>query len=385
MNALKRIRILLVEDSETDVVLLKGAFEDIHGFEHELVHVQRLADGLARMQEEPVDVVLLDLGLPDSQGVDTFTKLHRQAPNVPVLILTGLNDESAGVSAISQGAEDFIVKNQVQPSVLARSVRYAIERQRQKSELEHVREELQRTNNHLDQLVRERTMELEAANKELEAFSFSVSHDLRAPLRAIDGFAGMLAADFGPKLPAKAQSHLDHIIESAKRMEQLIEDLLRLSRLGRQPLAKRRVDVRALVEEVWNELLRDNKERNIELIVTDLPDCVADPSLLRQVFVNLLSNALKFTGNVDAARVEVGCQRQDGEPVYFVRDNGAGFDMQYAEKLFGVFQRMHRADEFAGTGVGLSIVARIIRRHCGRIWAQAEVNEGAMFFFTIPG
>ncbi len=167
-------------------------------------------------------------------------------------------------------------------------------------------------------------------------------------------------------------------------MNQLIDDLLRFSRLVRQPLSKRPVNIPALVREVVEELSKERAERHIELNIGDLPDCVGDPSLLKQVFVNLLSNAFKYTSRKEKATVEVGCQQREGETIYFVRDNGAGFDMQYAGKLFGVFQRLHSPDEFEGTGVGLSIVQRIIQRHGGRIWAEAEVDKGATFNFSLP-
>jgi light-regulated signal transduction histidine kinase (bacteriophytochrome) len=166
-------------------------------------------------------------------------------------------------------------------------------------------------------------------------------------------------------------------------MGRLIDDLLRLSRLGRQPLSKEPVSIRALVEEVLAQLREEQPDRHIEIRVADLPDAVGDRSLLKQVFVNLLSNAFKFTRRREAAILEVGCKEQDGETIYFVRDNGAGFDMQFAQRLFGVFQRLHRAAEFEGTGVGLSIVQRIVRRHGGRVWAEAEADKGATFLFTL--
>lgn len=381
---LQPVNILLVEDNDVDVLLLKDAFDTLEGFEHDLIHVQRLGDGLTHLRDNPVNVVLLDLGLPDSQGVDTFARLHRQAPTVPVLVLTALNDESVGEKAIEMGAEDYLVKNQLQPAVLARSVRYAIERRRKKSELEHVKDELKRLNGGLEQLVSERTRELEEANKELEAFSFSVSHDLRAPLRQIDGYSRLLLEDFRAELPAEAQQYLDRIVEGTAQMSQLIDDLLRFSRIGKESLSKRTIDMTALVREVWEELVNRESERNIKFHLDDLPGCFGDRSLIRQLLVNLLSNALKFTGNKRESIIEMGHLSQDGETVYFVRDNGVGFDMQYAEKLFQVFRRLHGADEFAGTGVGLSIVERIVHRHGGRIWAEGRVGEGATFSFVIP-
>jgi light-regulated signal transduction histidine kinase (bacteriophytochrome) len=226
--------------------------------------------------------------------------------------------------------------------------------------------------------------ELEAANKELDAFSHSVSHDLRAPLRSIDGFTNSVLQEFSPQLPPEAQRLLKNVSSSAREMGQLIEGLLRLSRLGRRALSRRTIDLPALVHEALEQLRKQEVERHIDVRVGQLPDCIGDPSLLKHVVVNLLSNAFKFTRQKQQAVVEVGCQQQNGERIYYVRDNGAGFDMHYVKKLFGVFQRLHSAEDFEGTGVGLSIVQRIILRHGGRIWAEAAVDKGATFYFTLP-
>lgn len=235
----------------------------------------------------------------------------------------------------------------------------------------------------LDERVRERTRQLEDANHELEAFSYSVSHDLRAPLRAINGFSVAIQEDFGTLLPEEGRRYLQNIRAGAVRMGDLIDDLLTLSRLGRLPLERHPVNATTLVRESLAELGWPISDRQIDVRIGDLPLCEADPVLIRQVWINLLANALKYTLKQPQAVIEVGCLQQDGDEIFFVRDNGCGFDPQYTHKLFGVFQRLHRAEEFEGTGVGLAIAQRVVHRHGGRIWAAGEIGRGATFSFTL--
>ena len=218
---------------------------------------------------------------------------------------------------------------------------------------------------------------------ELQSFSYSVSHDLRAPLRVIDGFSLALLEDYGASLPAEGQDLLARVRQQAQRMAQLIEDLREFSRLGRKPLDVTSVDLAALVQAVVQELQQANADRTVAVTVAPLPPAMGDRALLRQVLTNLIGNAFKFTRQRPDAQVEIGFRDDNGERVYYVRDNGAGFDMQYASKLFGVFQRLHPAADFEGTGVGLALVQRIIHRHGGRVWGEGRVNEGATFHFTL--
>jgi PAS domain S-box-containing protein len=244
-------------------------------------------------------------------------------------------------------------------------------------------ERIHRINEELEQRVIQRTTQLEAANKELEAFSYSVSHDLRAPLRAIDGFSRILVEEFKTELSEDAQRYLRIICENTESMARLIDDLLVFSRLNRQPLKKVTVKPTELVQQSLEMLEPDTRDRQIEFNIGKLPACQADPTLLKQVYVNLLSNAIKFTRRTDKAVIEVGSLREDGHVIYYVKDNGVGFDMQYAPKLFGVFQRLHRVEDYEGTGVGLAIVQRIIHRHGGRVWAEGSLNQGATFCFNL--
>jgi PAS domain S-box-containing protein len=233
-----------------------------------------------------------------------------------------------------------------------------------------------------DDLLR-RGAELEASNKELEAFSYSVSHDLRAPLRHIAGYAQLLVEEQGPVLPPEAQRHLGYIQDGTRQMGQLIDELLDLARIGRQSLRMQVSSLKSLAEEVRQQLSKQSPNRNIEWRIGELPYLACDAGLLKQVFVNLLSNAVKFTGPRDPAVIEVGVSPNGGQAAIFVRDNGVGFNMKYAGKLFGIFQRLHRAEDFEGTGIGLATVQRIIRKHGGRVWADSEMDKGATFYFTL--
>jgi signal transduction histidine kinase len=250
----------------------------------------------------------------------------------------------------------------------------------------HMLAQIQEQNDLLEKRVRERTAELESANDELEAFCSSAAHDLRTPLRAITGFAEVLLDPRANIASADAQRHLRMIRDGSGQMSALINDLLAFSRLGRQALSRQNVDLTALCRETYRDLESERRGRRVELRLPILPRAEADPALLRMVFVNLLSNALKYTRPRDSAVIEIGATPESGgdATVYFVRDNGVGFDMRDAEKLFGVFQRLHHAHEFEGTGVGLATVRRIIDRHGGRIWAEATPDDGATFFFTLP-
>jgi light-regulated signal transduction histidine kinase (bacteriophytochrome) len=235
----------------------------------------------------------------------------------------------------------------------------------------------------LERIVAERTLELENANRELDAFSYSVAHDLRAPLRSVDGFSQILLEDYTDKLDAEGKRHLQRIRESAQQMGQLIDDLLTLSRVTQGELRYELVDLTALARAVLAHLQKNQPPRKAELIISEGLFANGDARFLGIVFENLLGNAWKFTGRCPVARIEVGSRQEKGYPVFFVRDNGAGFDMAYAHKLFGVFQRLHSTVEFEGTGIGLAIVQRIVRRHGGRVWAEGEVGQGATVYFTL--
>jgi signal transduction histidine kinase len=242
---------------------------------------------------------------------------------------------------------------------------------------------LQRARTELEARVVRRTAQLEAVNRELESFTYSVAHDLRAPLRHIQGFTDALLEDCGTDVPAEAKTHLARIVESTRRMDQLINDLLGLAHVGRQDPQLKPTALTALVRDVTWDLGAELRDRHIEWRIQKLPVISCDPGLIKLAFQNLLSNAVKYTRPRDPAVIEVGHTVIDNEIAYYVRDNGVGFNMKYAHKLFGVFERLHRREDFEGTGVGLATVQRIVHKHAGRIWADAEIDRGATFFFTL--
>jgi light-regulated signal transduction histidine kinase (bacteriophytochrome) len=245
-----------------------------------------------------------------------------------------------------------------------------------------VEAEIKKLNEELEQRIIDRTKDLEFANKELESFSYSISHDLRAPLRSIDGFSRILQEDFSADLNAEAFRYLQLVRTNTQQMGKLITDILAFSRMSRQPVSKQKVNPLEIVHQVLEDLRTMQEGRQIDVVISDMPSCLADPSLLKVVYTNLLSNAFKFTRNKEKARIEIGC-RTNGKDIYYIRDNGVGFDMKYVDKMFGVFQRLHHPEEFEGTGCGTAIVQRIITRHGGQIWVEAKINEGTTFFFTL--
>ena len=491
-------RVLLVEDHPGDARLVREELAEYGAGAFQLETVARLDTALRRLAEARFDAALLDLGLPDSQGLDTFARLHAAAPELPVVVLSGLADERTATEAVQAGAQDYLVKGRPDGHSLARALRYAIERGRAEQalresehryrllfdsgndavcvhgigpdglpgaftqvnqilcqrlgyaaeemlrmtpqqvraplpagELECVMQRLRqdgqvlfevddltrdgsripveinarliqldgrpavlsmardirerrraeqgirRANAELEQRVRERTAEL-------EAFTYSVSHDLHAPLRHVTRFADMLRAECGHVLGSACAHYLDRIEAGAENMRRLIEALLKLSRLERQNLDRRPTDLNALLAGLLKELEPEFAARSIEWHIGSLPAADCDAGLLKQVFSNLLLNALKFTRPATQAVIEVGASRCEKESVFFVRDNGVGFDMQRAERLFGVFERLHPENEFEGTGIGLATVRRIVNRHGGRVWAEAAPGHGATFSFTLP-
>jgi PAS domain S-box-containing protein len=271
----------------------------------------------------------------------------------------------------------FIIPQENQPLMIGGLTLDITDRKKAEDDLKHLNEEL-------EQRIMQRTCQLENANKEFEAFAYSVSHDLRAPLRAINGFVNILMEDYAPSLDKKAIGICTVINNETKRMNQLIDDILMLSRLSRTSMEKVTIDMQAMVYDVYSDLIAIKNTPQIEFQLNTIPPAIGDPGLIRQVWTNLLDNAIKFTSKKEKPAIWVNGKKEAEEIVYSVHDNGAGFDMQYADLMFTVFQRLHGGKDFEGTGIGLAIVQRIIQQHGGRVWAEGEVDKGAVFYFSLP-
>ncbi len=482
------MRILLIEDNPGDIRLVQEILKEAPG-DFTLNVAERLGKGLEFLLSNNIDVVLLDMNLPDSRGLETLTKMRTRFQHLPVVIMTSIVDESLAVKAVHLGAQDYLVKGETDVRLLWRSLVYAVERKLVEKAMLRAKQEWERTFDAVPDLVailddqyrilrvnramaerlglhpdecigkicytqvhgldcppsfcphalaladgrehlvevyeeglgghflvsatpltdeqgrligsvhiarditerkkaedalKEHTAALEVANKDLESFSYSVSHDLRAPLRAIDGYARMILKKQGDKFDEDTTRKFNDIRFNIQMMGRLIDDLLAFSRLGRKQIAMSRVDMEELIRDVWKEQRSINPDRNMLLTVNGMPFGYGDKPLIKQVYYNLLANSAKFSKFRDPAHIEAGGYTDANEDVYYVKDNGVGFDMAYYDKLFGVFQRLHNPDEFEGTGVGLATVQRIIHRHGGRVWAEGKVNEGATFYFTLP-
>jgi signal transduction histidine kinase len=384
-------KILAVDDSPTYLNALADTLRD-DGYD--VVLASSGEEAMALLAVQAVDCILLDLMMPGMGGEETCRRV-KAAPSVrdtPLIMLTALDDREAMIRGLGAGADDFIAKSS-DLAVLKARVLAQIRRKQFEDEHRHIREQLLRKEHEASEArasralaeMRARLLEdLEAKNRELEAFSYSVSHDLRAPLRAIDGFSQILLEDYRSKLDDVGQNHLHRICAAAQRMGHLIDAMLGLARITRADLRQDRVDLGAVAAAVAAQLRLSQPEREVEFVIAENLEVVGDPHLLRALLENLLGNAWKFTKGRSPGVIELGVVPGEDPPVYLVRDNGAGFDMTYASKLFTPFQRLHSASDFAGTGIGLATVRRIVDRHGGRVWAEGSVGRGATVHFTLP-
>ena len=383
-------RILAVDDSETYLQQIAGA---LRAEGYEVVLARSGEEALELLAVQPVDCILLDLMMPGIGGRETCQRV-KNTPNmrdIPIVLLTAVEDRQAMIQGLSAGADDYIAKSS-DFDVLRARVLAQIRRKQFEDENRAIREQLLRTElesmeaRTAREVAEARAMlvdELQAKNEELDSFSYSVAHDLRAPLRSLDGFSLALLEDYGDKLDDSGREYLKFIRESAQQMATLIDDLLALSRVTRSEFRREAVDLSEIGREIGARLQDANPGRQVEFTVADDLCVRGDNNLLALVLENLIGNAWKYTSKRPVARIEIGSVKHKGQLAFFVRDNGAGFDMAYATKLFGVFQRLHSAREFEGTGIGLATVQRIVRRHGGRIWGEGKVDGGATFYFTL--
>ena len=383
-------KVLAVDDS---ITYLAEVSAQLRKEGYDVVQAHSGKEALDLLEVQIVDCILLDVLMPGLSGNETcrIIKKRPSLRGIPLLMLTAAEGHEALIEGIESGADDYIGKSS-DFTVLKARLRAQLRRKQSEDELRLIREELLRKDLDAAQARADREIaqaravlvdELEAKNRESEAFSYAVSHDLRAPLRAIDGFSDALISQYRDLLDDKGKHYLRRIHEGSLRMGQLIEDLLDLSRITRRALSRERVNLSDLALEIASELRAEHPQRQVEFAIAPDLAAVGDRHLLRIALQNLAANAWKFTGKCQCARIEFGVRQQDGERVYFVRDNGVGFDMAYADKLFTPFQRLHGAQEFPGTGIGLASVARIIERHGGRAWADGAVGQGATFYFTL--
>jgi signal transduction histidine kinase len=355
------VEILVVDDRPDKLLAVESVLEPLG---ERLVRASSGDRALRHLLHADVAVILLDVHMPGMDGFETarLARERERSRQTPIIFVTAGDDEAQLPRAYALGAVDFI-RAPIVPDVLRAKVAVFVELFRTRRALEREAERVR------------------ALNEELEAFSYSVSHDLRAPVRHVSGFVDLLRRRAEGALDETARRHLDTIARAASHMGELIDDLLAFSRMGRADVLKSRVDLARLVRELTPDLAPPT---GVEWVVDGLPEVSGDPAMLRVVLSNLLSNAVKYSRTRARPRIEVGSLPSDGEAVIFVRDNGVGFDMRYADKLFGVFQRLHRADEFEGTGIGLATVRRIVYRHGGRTWAEGTPDGGATFYFSLP-
>lgn len=363
-------KILIVDDKRENLIALEAILKHLP---ITIIKANSGLEALTATLEHDFALALLDIQMPVMDGYELASILRerKKTATLPFIFISAVYTLNLNVfKGYEQGAFSFITKP-LQADLLINKINFFIEKHQQEMSLMELNKDLARKN-----------AELEALNQELEAFTYSVSHDLRAPLRTLNGYSEILKEEHGKNIPEEGKKLLGFISNNALRMGKLIDGLLTLSYLGRKDLQKNPVDMNQLVNEVIQELKDETNER-YEFRIAAIPEAMADRVLIKQVFVNLISNAIKYSAKKEKPIVEVNFEMLDERIVYFVKDNGAGFDMRYYDKLFGVFQRLHSSNEFEGTGAGLAIVQRIIKKHHGSVWAEASPEEGATFYFSI--
>ncbi|TGM98505.1 sensor histidine kinase [Leptospira dzoumogneensis] len=367
-----KAKILIVDDRPENLLALETVLKDL---DVDLIRALSGNEALKATLHHDFALALLDIQMPEMDGYELATILREEekTARLPFIFISAVYTDNMNVfKGYERGAFSFITKP-FEPQILRNKVKFFVEKHMQEISLQNLNQDLLKKNE-----------ELESANKELDAFCYSVSHDLRGPLRAIEGFAKILQEDYTKDLDDEAKRILGVIVGSTLKMDKLIDSLLLLSRMGKKEITKTIVNVSELVQHILYELQVETQNGKTKIQIGELYPVMGDMELLGQVFINLISNAIKYSSKKEEPIVEIGCNRANGENTYFVKDNGAGFNMKYQNRLFGVFQRLHDNRDFEGVGIGLAIVHRIVTRHGGKVWAEGEVGKGATFYITLP-
>jgi two-component system, sensor histidine kinase and response regulator len=385
MSRQSKDQILIVDDKVNNIYALEAILSQPG---RDLISATSGNDALKVALNNEVDLIILDVQMPGMDGFEVaqILKSNKKTRGTPIIFVTAeLKDQKNVLKGLEEGAIDYLYKP-LNPEITEAKVSVLLQLQRQRKELVEKNIELEKAQQEIKQLyadLERKNAQLELTNKELESFSYSVSHDLRAPLRSINGYAQIIREEYAGLLGDEAKRLFQIIQNNAKKMGNLIDDLLSFARMGRKELIRLPVDMNKLVEPIIADVIKATGSK-ATIHVQPLLPVYGDPVLLSQVYINLVSNAVKYSAKKDNPEVEIGSFEKDNDHVYYVKDNGAGFDMTYAHKLFGVFQRLHTVEEFEGTGVGLAIVQRIVVKHGGRVWAEGKVDEGATFYFSLP-
>jgi len=365
-------KILIVDDKPENLIALEVVLKEL---DVDLIKATGGNEALKATLHHDFALALLDIQMPEMDGYELAGILREEERTscLPFIFISAVYTDNLNVfKGYEQGAFSFITKP-FQPEILINKVNFFIEKYQHEIALARLNEDLKNKN-----------ADLGIINKELDSFTYSVSHDLRAPLRALDGYTKMLEKEYKEQLDEEGKRLLTNISGNVVKMSTLIDSLLDFSRLGKKEIKRGKVNMNELVKEALNDLQQSYEDKPVDFKINDLPDAYGDAELLKRVFINLLSNAIKYSSKKDKPSVEIGTIAGNNKNIYYIKDNGAGFNMAYKDKLFGVFQRLHSSYEFEGTGVGLAIIQRIIVRHGGEVWAEAEIDKGATFYFSLP-
>ncbi|HWB09273.1 MAG TPA: ATP-binding protein [Pirellulales bacterium] len=370
--------VLLVEDNPCDAKLLEHALARAAQPRWQVEHVTRLGDAIERLRRGGIEVALVDLSLPDSSGAETIQALLAAAPAVPMVVVTGLDDEKLAIDLLQHGAQDYLLKHDIEPKLLARTIRYAVERSRA-SALESLNRQLEEAKSSLTRAVED----LRQTNEDLAQFTYFASHDLQEPVRKINYFAAQLQEDIGDNLSDDARTDFRYLVDAARRMQALIRSLLMLCKAGHAEMERGPVDLENCANDALECLSEKIEAARAVIVRSPLPIVEGDATLLTHLYQNLVGNALKFQ-KAEPLRIELTAESRDDHCLLGVRDNGIGIEPKFAQTIFAPFRRLHGRDQYEGAGIGLAICKKVVDRHGGRIWVESQPGAGAHFKFLLP-